>query len=124
MIYSRDPDAYSGTPPGRRPDALPPEEPFDVYPVDWKYAPEGLERMRWGLTPGNMDDKWYVYLEGDELFMFRSASGALCYKVRLTPTSIDRIRIARSVPRHEWHLTYVRWLVEYRLVGREWPFPP
>ena len=123
LIHDRQSDYYGPTAAGTPPKERSPEEPFDAYRVDWPYSPDDLERIRWGLTPADMGDKWCACLEGEEIFFFRSWSGLLCYKLRVTPTGIDQVRIARSVPKHDWHLTVARWLVEYKLVGRDWPFP-
>jgi rubredoxin len=123
LIYDRESDAYGPTEGGRPPSPLPSETPFDDYPVHWAYPQDDLDRIRWGLTPADMGDKWYAYVTGDELFFLRSWTGSLCYKVGLAPTGIHLVGIGRTLPHPDWHLSYVRWLVEYRLVGRDWDFP-
>ncbi len=101
----------------------PPGGPFDRYPLDWAYDPEDLERIRWGLIPRAMEEKWVAYADGDELFFHRSWTGVLCFVLRLTPRGIDELRIAHGMPNHPWQTKVARWLVEAKLVGRDWPFP-
>src|SRR5438105_2883830 len=73
----------------------PPSAPFDEYPLDWTYGPEDLERIRWGVLPRGMEEKWVAYVDGEELFFHRSWTGGLNYALRLTPGGIDRVRISR-----------------------------
>jgi len=101
----------------------PPEGPFDAVDVQWSYAPDDLERIRWGLTPRAMEEKWAAFVEGEELLLYRSWTGILCFAVSLTSAGVDRVRIARHLPNHPSQLKTARWLVESLLVGRDWEFP-
>lgn len=54
--------------------------PFDaVYDAD-QYA-----RLRQGLIPQEMEDKWFIYLEDGQLCLHRSWTGTWIYALRLEP---------------------------------------
>lgn len=39
--------------------------------------------LTWGFIPVSMDDKWFIYLEDDWLYIHRSSTGFCIFKVRL-----------------------------------------
>jgi hypothetical protein len=125
MVYNRDSSYFGKTPVATRDSwkREPPEGPFDAYDLVWTFAQEDLERIRWGLIPRAMEEKWVAYVDVEELFLHRSWTGILCYILRLTSVGIDQIRIAREMPNHEWQITLARWLVESKLIGRDWELP-
>lgn len=69
-------------------------------PTDWKTKPlpstkatihlertfssREMERIRAGLVPQQMEDKWFIYWENDALFFHRSWTGVCIYVVRFT----------------------------------------
>lgn len=53
-----------------------------TLPLALDYAPAQFERIRLGLIPDAMEDKWFLYFEGDTLHMHRSWTGYENYRVR------------------------------------------
>lgn len=54
--------------------------------LDLEYTPAQFARIRLGLLPEQMEDKWFLYFEGDTLHMHRSWTGYENYRVRFVPT--------------------------------------
>ena len=59
--------------------AMPPETAVLDYSAE--YSPDEFERLSRGLIPQAMEDKWFVYLEGDVLHFHRSWTGICIYQV-------------------------------------------
>jgi hypothetical protein len=68
--------------------------PFVERPVDWKYTDDDRERIRWGFVPREMEDRWLMVAEGEQLFVHRSWTGVLCCVAHLSPDGIARLEIA------------------------------
>ena len=49
------------------------------------FTADDLVRLREGLWPRDMDDKWAVHLEGDTLRCWRSWTGTCIYESQVTP---------------------------------------
>jgi len=49
------------------------------------FAAEDVLRLRAGLWPRDMDDRWAIWLDGDVLRCWRSWTGTCVYEARLTP---------------------------------------
>ena len=47
------------------------------------YSPAEFERIKAGLIPLNMEDKWFVFFETPWLYLHRSWTGFCVYGVRL-----------------------------------------
>ena len=50
------------------------------------FTAEDLARLREGLWPRSMDDKWAVHLEGDTLRCWRSWTGLCIYETTISAT--------------------------------------
>ena len=46
-----------------------------VLAADWGYSREDVERIKLGLIPEVMEDKWFIYWEGDSLYFHRKSRG-------------------------------------------------
>ena len=57
---------------------------------------EEWERIRLGYRSRDMDEKWNIFVEGDELFMHRSWTGLGIYQMSFTATN-GGFRIAEGV---------------------------
>ena len=57
---------------------------FSSVPLDRVFSTEQMQRIRAGLIPRQMEDKWFVYWEEDALFFHRSWTGFCIYVVRFT----------------------------------------
>ncbi len=64
-------------------------EPFPaqhtVLSIDRTYSDAEMSQIRRGLLPEQMEDKWFIYFEGDTLHMHRSWTGYEIYAVRFKP---------------------------------------
>ena len=52
------------------------------FTMERKFTPEEVENLRFGNVPQAMEDKWFVYMEGDTLFAHRSWTGYCIYRVK------------------------------------------
>ena len=58
-------------------------EPRTRVPVDVRYTREQTEQISLGKRPRDMDEKWIIYREGDEVFVHRSWTGICMFIARL-----------------------------------------
>lgn len=74
----------SAMPPAKRSDwnCRPLPASHVTLPLDRRYSPEEMERIREGLLPEEMEDKWFIFMEGDELFLHRSWTGYCVFVAR------------------------------------------
>jgi hypothetical protein len=62
---------------------LPPPQLRESLPYDAVFSASEYEMLGHGLIPREMEDKWFIYLEGGWLNFHRSWTGAQIYGVRL-----------------------------------------
>lgn len=55
-----------------------------------------LAQLRQGLLPQEMEDKWFVYCEGDTLFIHRSWTGHCIYQVALSQSGVLHVTVNRD----------------------------
>ena len=53
-----------------------------TLPLDRLFTPQEMGRIRLGLLPAQMEDKWFVYWQDDRLHFHRSWTGMCIYIVR------------------------------------------
>ena len=61
-------------------------KPFkDGVPLPYQATFTGVhfDRLKQGLIPERMEDKWFIYYEEPHLFLHRSWSGELVYRLTL-----------------------------------------
>ncbi len=56
-----------------------------VLQLDETFTKAEMTRIRRGLVPREMEEKWFIYFEKDTLFLHRSWTGACLYTVRFEP---------------------------------------
>jgi ribA/ribD-fused uncharacterized protein len=61
--------------------------------IERTFSPKEYERVRRGVIPQEMEDKWFIFLEDDWLYFHRSWTGFCIYQVRLEPVA-DGYRVA------------------------------
>lgn len=66
-----------------------------AIPIAREYTAAEHARIARGFIPRDMDDRWFIYLEGDTLFLHRSWTGACIFLVRIVPEG-DGYRIAAA----------------------------
>ena len=96
------------------------DDPVEVFRVDWTYEAQDMERMRWGLVPQSMEDKWFVYAEENRLTFVRSWSGEFSFRALLGPGGIGEVSVSeRFDATPEESLRILRWVIDTFLVGLE-----
>ena len=53
-----------------------------LIPFDRQFSSEDYERLKFGLIPEEMEDRWFIFMEGGWLFFHRSWTGYCIYQVR------------------------------------------
>jgi len=53
--------------------------------LDRLFSAQEMERIRQGLIPEQMEDKWFLYWQDDRLFFHRSWTGLCIFVVRFAP---------------------------------------
>ena len=74
-------------------------EPFHsgvVLPFSETYSHDQFERIRRGLIPYEMEDKWFIFLENSVLYLHRSWTGKPVYKVEFEPAD-DGLRVKEAM---------------------------
>jgi len=61
---------------------------FSSVPLDRVFSTEQMQRIRAGLIPRQMEDKWFVYWQEDALFFHRSWTGFCVYVVRFADEGV------------------------------------
>lgn len=56
-----------------------------VLPLDFLLSKAEVERIRCGLIPKVMEDKWFSYFEGNTLYQHRSWSGHCIDQIHFIP---------------------------------------
>jgi len=106
--------------------------PVVTIPYRDSFSAEELARIRVGLVPGSMDEKWFVLFEHPFLFLYRSWTGTLIYRLEIeegpeggevvNATVLDNPEMyRRGSPDYEASL--LSWLVRGLLLNQEVPFP-
>ncbi len=101
-------------------------------PLDYRavFSADEMEKIRGGLKPEAMEDKWFIYYEAPYLYLHRSWTGQAVYRVRLEDSG-DGARVAEALcaeevleqsdPAHEAEL--LDFLISNLLLGQDKPFP-
>jgi hypothetical protein len=109
--------------------------PFgDVTPLSYtaSFDEQQLARLKEGLVPEAMEDKWFVYYEDPHLFFHRSWTGQPVYRITLTPEGAG----ARAIQAHwskdlasadhadpEYQSRLLDFLISNLMLGQSKPFP-
>ncbi len=64
-----------------------PEADKIVFPYTRTFTFKEYERIKLGVIPMAMEDKWFVYFENDRLYCHRSWTGIGVFEVEIKPTS-------------------------------------
>ena len=109
-------------------------EPFGEtveIPYADHFSPEEFEKLKRGLIPAAMEDKWFIYHEEGQLFLHRSWTGNAVYKVSLKPCEYGgaEVRSAHIVTKDgggsdpDYDAALLTFLVGNLLLDRGLPFP-
>jgi hypothetical protein len=100
--------------------------------LEARYSAAELARIRVRLVPGQMEDKWFIFLEGDWLSLYRSWTGYCLYHVRLQAVD-DGVRVAEAWVNRDpqqytstddaYDAVLLAFLIDRLLLGKAVPFP-
>jgi superfamily II DNA or RNA helicase len=97
-----------------------------------RYSTAEFDRMRWGVVPREMEQKWFIYAEGDRLFFHRSWTGYCIYVAdfdpedgafRLTSLTINREPEQYTETNERYDVLLFKYLTDVLLLDREAEFP-
>ena len=107
-------------------------ETHAVLAADWGYSREDVERIKLGLIPEVMEDKWFIYHADGWLYFHRSWTGFCVYEVEFLADGegarLGTIRVSRDLEQYQesnaaFDLDLLRFLIDRLLLGRDAPFP-
>lgn len=112
--------------PSRRSVRLASRTKLKEFDVRWRFPKADVERMSWGSSPYDMDCKWHIYQRGNFLYLHRSWTERLIFRLRIAPPGINRVDVEmrflkENTPAHA--LKLARWLVGDLLIGLKVRFP-
>src|SRR5262245_54727982 len=96
------------------------------------YTADDFERIKRGVTPQEMEDKWFVFYEEPWLYFHRSWTGACIYAVRFRSSHSGVAAVESWVTRDPDHYKETRtdydrallkFLIDAFLLGRQAAFP-
>jgi hypothetical protein len=97
-----------------------------------EFSVKEFERMSLGLIPQEMEDKWFIYLEGTTLHFHRSWTGICIYQVEFKQDAgkyaVLRALVNRDQTQNQWtedtyDLELLNFLISNLLLGRQVEFP-
>ena len=100
--------------------------------LDRTFSPPETRRLRSGLVPGQMEDKWFIYWQDDALYFHRSWTGFCIYAVRfetdgdscrMFEADLNRERSQYSQTDDEHDAAMISYLIDVLLLDREADFP-
>jgi ADP-ribosylglycohydrolase len=120
-----------------------------AQPTDWKteqmpdetdnldfhrvFSAEEFERIRMGLIPREMEDKWFIYYDNYTLNFHRSWTGFHIYKITIqslddstfavTQTIVNRKPDQYNQPNNAYDVSLLSYLIDSLLLGKKVPFP-
>lgn len=109
--------------------------PDEVGSLDFRkvYSPQEFERIRLGLTPKEMEDKWFIYYENQTLNIHRSWTGYHIYQIaiqcqedktcKVIQTLVNRNIAQYNQQNDEYDILLIDYLIDRLLLGKNVRFP-
>jgi hypothetical protein len=103
-----------------------------TIPLDRLFSAGEMDRIRCGLVPEAMEDKWFLYCRDDTLYCHRSWTGVCIYVVhfaaedgsfRMTSADANRDPVQYRETRDERDAALVSYLIDTLLLRRVAEFP-
>jgi len=114
-----------------------------AQPIDWQttsipddrkktialnrtYSQDAMVRIRLGLVPEAMEDKWFIYWQGDRLYIHRSWTGMCLYVARfiadsevfyLIEADVNMAAMASPQPTDDQHREAIAFLIDVLLLN-------
>jgi len=108
-------------------------EPFvktASVPYKETFTSEEFEKLKRGLVPEAMEDKWFIYFENAELFLHRSWTGKGVFRARLKEeanggATVIEAACAGQDPEldEEYKAELLRFVIGNLLLNRQLPYP-
>jgi ADP-ribosyl-[dinitrogen reductase] hydrolase len=105
----------------------------DILDFQRIFSPQELERIRLGLIPREMEDKWFIYYDSDILNIHRSWTGYHMFKIffkcqedntyTVTKTIVNRNKAQYNQENNEYDILLVNYLIDRLLLGKNASFP-
>ena len=101
-------------------------------PVQREFTEQELEQIRPGFIPEHMEDKWWLLMEGNTLYIHRSWTGYCIYQVQLARQDTKYVTGEAFVNRDEsqyagtndlYDEKQLVFLIEYLLLKKRSPLP-
>ena len=97
------------------------------------YSPEEFDRMKLGLVPKEMEDKWFIYCENLTLNIHRSWTGYCIYQIIMQSEEDETYRVILALvnkniaqynqQNDEYDVLLVEYLIDRLLLGKNVRFP-
>jgi hypothetical protein len=108
-------------------------EPFaELEPIPYRasFSAQEFARIKDGLVPAEMEEKWFIFFEMPSLFLHRSWSGKGIFKIEFEPEG-DGARATQAfctlgplgAEQSGYQSKLLSFLVSNLLLGRSEPFP-
>jgi ADP-ribosyl-[dinitrogen reductase] hydrolase len=109
--------------------------PDEVGSLDFckVYSQEEFERIRLGLVPKEMEDKWFIYYVNDTLNIHRSWTGHHIYQIaincledstyKVIQTLVNRNKAQYNQQNDEYDILLIDYLIDRLLLGKNVRFP-
>jgi len=124
-------------------EAVKPAEPSDwkvkplpekqtTIPLDRLFSQAEMQKIRQGLRPEQMEDKWFIYLKDEALYFHRSWTGICMYilrfkteegSVRLIQAEVNRDPEQYQNVDDKYDADLIYYLIDVLLLGRAADFP-
>lgn len=101
-----------------------------AIPYEDRFTEAEYKRLREGLVPREMEDKWFIYFDEPYLFFHRSWTGKSVYRLKLSADA-DGANVTEALcgsdvldlTGADYQATLVDFLVSNLLLGKAKPFP-
>lgn len=103
-----------------------------VVPLNRCFTAEEMRRIRLGVIPLQMEDKWFIYWRKNTLYFHRSWTGFCVYVVhfvkeeqlyRMFSAEVNRAPRQYSCTSDEHDAQLISWLIDVLLLGRDSRYP-
>jgi hypothetical protein len=103
-----------------------------LIPVDRHFTPAEMDRIKRGVIPMEMEEKWFIFFKGNRLYFHRSWTGFCVYVahfkrgqdghvLHLIEANRDRKQYGEQDDAYDRRLFC--YLIDLLLLGRQTPFP-
>ena len=93
------------------------------------FTEQEYHRLKNGLIPRAMEDKWFIFMENDVLFIHRSWTGTCIYELHfdkqraITDVWVNRDSEQYKETDNEYDKKLLNFLIDNLLLGQSTPFP-